>query len=301
MYNNSSSKIRSINSIIMETKAVVLGCRNDGYKEDERIVVCLNSMVETFDEVWYCDWNSPSDRGPLLWHLEDKILKQGKIRHFVISEDIVKMIYGENNRISPYAFILAQNLLIRRCTADWITSTAMDIIAPKKEYLDSFISQADKDTFYSISRRDVEYSELEKMGFENWKEFRDKMDTTTEPRRFPARVTPNDNYSLINCCGDFQTARKDVWHKIKGFEEQMLYACYGDTNVQKKAVLNGFKLEAYYDLPLYHLSHRGMSNDGSSPSKQYYNDPYKWVEFFQSTENDENWGFGDTLIEYEII
>ena len=143
----------------METKAVVLGCRNDGYKEDERIVVCLNSMVETFDEVWYCDWNSPSDRGPLLWRLKDKILKQGKIRHFVIPQNIVELIYGGNDKISPYAFILAQNLLIRRCTADWITSTAMDIVAPKKKYLDSFISKADKNTFYSVSRRDVEYSE----------------------------------------------------------------------------------------------------------------------------------------------
>ena len=28
-----------------ETKAIVLGCRNDGYKEDERVVTCLTSMV----------------------------------------------------------------------------------------------------------------------------------------------------------------------------------------------------------------------------------------------------------------
>jgi hypothetical protein len=284
-----------------ETRAIVLGCRNDGYKEDERVVTCLTSMVETFDEVWFCDWNSPADKGPLLWKLKDQIPKTGKIRHFVIPEDVVKIITNGDEKISPYAFILAQNILIRRCQTDWITSTAMDIIAPKKEYMDDFIAKANKNTFYSVSRREAEYPELEKMGFENWREFRDKMDAESEPRHFPAKVTPNDEYSIINCCGDFQTAHKDIWHNIKGFEEQMLYACFGDTNIQKKAVLNGYNLEAYYDLPLYHLSHKGMGNDGTSPSKQYYNDAWDWVEFFKETRNTDSWGFGNTEIEYEVI
>jgi len=81
----------------------------------------------------------------------------------------------------------------------------------------------------------------------------------------------------------------------------MLYACFGDTNIQKKAVLNGYKLEAYYDLPLYHLSHKGMGNDGTSPSKQYYNDAWDWVEWFNESRNTEDWGFGNTEIEHELI
>jgi hypothetical protein len=203
--------------------------------------------------------------------------------------------------MSPYAFILAQNLLIRRCTADWIVSTAMDIIAPKKEYLDNFLSTADKNTFYTLSRRDVEYSELEKMGFDNWRQLRDKLDIESEPRYWPAKVTPNDEYSLINCCGDFQLAHRNIWHTVKGFEEQMLYACFNDTNVQKKAVLNGFNLQAQFDVPLYHLSHRGMGNDGSSPSKQRYNDAWDWVEWFSESYNTDDWGLGDINIEFEIF
>jgi len=284
----------------METKAIVLGCRNDGYKEDERVVACLNSMIDTFDEVWFCDWNSPAENGPLLWKLKDQITQAGKVRHFVIDEKSAKILTNYNDKVSPYAFILAQNLMIRRCNTDWITSTAMDIVAPSKENLDAFISKANKNTFYSISRRDVDYAELENRDFD-WKLFRDEMDKTSEPRILPARVCPNDDYSLINCCGDFQTASKEVWHKIKGFEEKMLYACYGDTNVQKKAVLKGFNLEAYYDLPLYHLSHKGMGNDGSSPSKQYYNDVWDWVEWFDESQNDESWGFNDIEIEFEIF
>jgi hypothetical protein len=285
----------------MATKGVVFGCRNDDWKEDERVIVCLKSMIETFDEVLFCDWNSPTNKGPLLWKLRDQIPKTGKIKHFIISEEIANEIKESYPDISPYAFILAQNLLIRRCQSDWIVSTTMDIVAPKKEYLDEFINKANKDTFYTVSRRDVEYSELEQMGFENWKQFRDKMDIESQPRYWPAMVTPNDHYSLINCCGDFQLAHRDVWNNIKGFEEQMLYSCFNDTNIQKKAILNGYNLEAQYDLPLYHLSHRGMSNDGSSPSKQHYNDPWAWVEWFKESQNDENWGFANTEIEFEII
>ena len=52
---------------------------------------------------------------------------------------------------------------------------------------------------------------------------------------------------------------------------------------------------------MYHLSHKGMGNDGSSPSKQHYNDPWDWVEWFEESQNNENWGFGDIEIEFEII
>jgi hypothetical protein len=285
----------------MEKTAILLGCRNDGYKEDERIITCLTSMVETFDEVWFCDWNSPSNKGPLLWKLKDQIPQTGKIRHFVIDEKIASILTNYNPNVSPFNGVISQNIMLRRCQADWIVCSTMDIIAPKKEYLDEFISKVDKNTFYSISRRDVEYSELEKMGFENWRAFRDKMDIESKPRILPAKVTPNDNYSLINCCGDFQFAHKNIWNSIKGFEEQMIYSCFNDTNIQKKAVLNGFNLTAHFDLPLYHLSHTGMGNDGSSPSKQHYNSPWDWVEYFQETQNNDSWGLGNTEIEFEII
>jgi hypothetical protein len=285
----------------MEKTAILLGCRNDGYKEDERVIVCLTSMIETFDEVWFCDWNSPAENGPLLWELKDKIPQVGKIRHFVIDEQTAKILTNHNPNVSPFNGVISQNIMLRRCTADWIVCSTMDIVAPKKQYLDNFISKADKNTFYTVSRRDVEYGDLENMGFDNWRQFRDKLDIESQPRYFPAKVTPNDNYSLINCCGDFQLAHKNVWDKIKGYEEEMIYACFNDTNVQKKAVLNGYGLEAIYDLPLYHLSHRGMGNDGSSPSKQHYNDAWDWVEWFEESQNNNTWGYSDIEIEFEVF
>jgi hypothetical protein len=294
----------------MEKTAVIFGGRNDGYKEDERVIVCLESMVETFDEVWFYDWNSPSKDGPLLWRIYDKIPKTGKIRHFVFDEDTSKLLVNNDPDIGTFIGGFAQNSLIRRCKADWIVCSALDIIAPKKEYFHNFLSKANPNAFYSISRREADYDELTQFNYD-WRKFRDKLDIESEPRMFPARVTPGDDYSIINCCGDFQLASKHVWHTLKGYEEQMRYACYADTNIQKKAVLNNFKLEAIYNLPLYHMSHKTNrvpqggdintlhNKENSRPVK--FNDPWKWVEYFTESENDESWGLGNTEIEFEII
>jgi hypothetical protein len=279
--------------------AAILYSRNDGYKEDDRVVTCINSMVETFDEVWYVDWNSPEDKGSLLWKLEDRIIKQGKIKHIVIPPSIVSQITHPDS--SPVPGSLPSNIVFRQSDADWIVATTIDIIAPNKDIFDQFLAKADPNTFYTLSRRDIEYNDVLDFGVDKWKEYRDILDKTTEERHLYAQVTPNDKYSLINCCGDFQLASKKVWTTIKGFEEQMIYSCFNDTNVQKKAVLNGFGLEAIFDVPLYHMSHGGMGNDGSSPSKQKYNDPWKWVEYFNESENTENWGLNGVEIEYETI
>jgi hypothetical protein len=278
--------------------AAILFCRNDGYKEDERAIVCLNSMVETFDEVWYIDWNSPEDKGSLLWKIEDKLIKQGKIKHIIIPPNIAKQLSPNGSVVNG---LIPPNLVFRRTDADWIVATTMDIIAPNKEIFDNFLKTADPNTFYTVERRDIEYKDVENFGFDNWREYRNHLDATTEPRKWIAKVTPNDNYSLINCCGDFQLASRHVWNTVKGFEEQMIHACYPDTNVQKKAVLNGFGLEAIFTIPLYHMSHTGMENDGSSPSKQKYNDPWEWVEFFEESKNNNDWGLNNVEIEFEII
>ena len=178
----------------MKTAAILFG-RNDGYKEDERAIICLNSMVETFDEVWYIDWNSPEEKGSLLWQIEDKLNKQGKIKHIVIPPKIVKQISPEGSLVNG---LIPPNIVFRRTDADWIVTTTMDIIAPKKELFENFLKSANPNTFYTLSRRDIEYQDVYEFGFNKWREYRDILDKTTEERHLYAKVTPNDNYSLIN-------------------------------------------------------------------------------------------------------
>jgi len=288
---------------------VVVVNRNDGYKDYERGIIHFNSMLETFDEVNYIDWNSPD--GSYLWDIADKLPQTGRIKHYVIAPEIVSQLipYPDASKCNE---TLSRNIAIRRSTADWVVSTSLDIIPPSREDLEEAIKNLDKNTFYTLSRRELPLSLVDKHGIQNWRELREEASNTIEERHFPAMVTPNDRYSLINCCGDFQLAHRDLWHTIKGFEENMVYTCFSDTNVQKKAVLSGFKLKDIYTPATFHIEHKPYSVDEKGQrvqSEEFHgtsaptsnNDPWRFVEFFDKTENTEDWGLGNVEIEFEII
>lgn len=288
--------------------SVITFSRNDGYKEKERVAIHLNTLLDTFDEVNYVDWNSPNHS--LLYDVMDLVPKTGRIKHFVIPPSIHQM-YTDSIPNFPKCFgPISFNLALRRTDADWIVSTTTDNIPPTKEELHRIIKNSDENTFYTISRREIEYSDALK-NINNLKEYREYLKQTTEPRYYPAKVTPNDEYSLINCCGDFQLAPRKVWLDIKGFEENMFYNCFIDTNVQKKAVLNGYKIKALFDIPVYHMSHKNILPQGGDAENIHeiakhtpppvYNDPWEWVEWFTKSQNDDNWGLADTEIEYEVF
>jgi FkbM family methyltransferase len=287
--------------------AVVIFGRNDGYKEKERFAIHLTTMLETFDEVIYVDWNSPNHS--FLYEVMDMIPHTGRLKHYAIPPEYATMMAMNDERAQVCNTVLAFNLGMRRTDAEWIILATTDIIPPTKEALNEFISKSNKNAMYTFSRRDIEYDDVI-ANLDNLDEYRKHLDQTTEPRIFPAQVTPNDRWSIFNCCGDFQLATKNLWYKIRGYEEPMLYACFVDTNAQKKATLYGFELIPIYDVPLYHMSHKGMSNDGSSPSKQFYNDAWDWVETFDKyldhdhimySRNADTWGFSNIEIEHETI
>ena len=223
----------------MKIASVVVN-RNDGYKDFERGIIHFKLMTESFDEVNYIDWNS-SD-GSFIWEIEDKLSKKGKIKHYCIPPNIVHQMIMDKNAQKCNEGI-SRNIAIRRSEADWIVSTNLDIIPPTRKELKKLIKSLNRDTFYTISRREAP----KEIVYNNKVTKLREALSTIPARHFPAKVTPNDNYSLINCCGDFQIAHREVWNKIKGFEEEMIYACYVDTNIQKKAVLNNFNLEVLYE------------------------------------------------------
>ena len=292
----------------MKIASVVVN-RNDGYKDFERGLIHFKSMVKSFDEVNYVDWNSPN--GSFLWEIESKLPKKNKIKHYYIPSNIVNQIIFDKNAQKCNEAI-SRNIAIRRSDADWIVSTNLDIIPPTRRELKNLIKNLDKNTFYTVSRREAPKDII--YNSRNEKELRESL-SNIPARHFPAKVTPNDNYSLINCCGDFQIAHKDVWNKIKGFEEEMIYACFVDTNVQKKAVLNGYNLEVLYEPALYHMEHgayftkadgtrvHDSENKGAyKGDTQAYNDAFTWVEnFHYLTKNISNWGLGGVNIETEVI
>jgi len=290
---------------------VVVVNRNDGYKDFERGIIHFKSMLDTFDEVTYIDWNSPS--GSFLWEIKDQLPQTGKIKHFIIPQEIVSQIITDPNA-QKCNETLSRNIGIRRSNADWIVSTNIDIITPKREDLLSTIKNLNNNTFYTVSRREGPKDIIYKYPHTEWEKIREELYQIIPERHFPAMVTPNDRYSLINCCGDFQLASREVWHRIKGFEENMIYACFADSNVQKKAVLKGFGLEVLYNPPLFHMEHGAYytKEDGTRVSdsenkgsfqgdSKAYNSAWDWVETFNSSYNSEEWGWGNIDIEFEVF
>jgi hypothetical protein len=293
----------------MSVGAVVVN-RNDGYKDFERGIIHFRSMLDTFDEVFYIDWNSPS--GSFFWEIKDQLPQTGKLKHIMIPPHIASILTHNDPTAQQCNEAVSRNLGIRRLSTDFIVSTNLDIIPPKRKELDRLVNSMGTESFVTVSRREAPKELVYKYGKDGWRELRDELCNTIPERRFPAQVTPNDRYSLINCCGDFQIAHAKVWHWIRGFEESMLYQCFCDTNVQKKAAINDFKLAVAYEPALFHMEHGAYftkadgtrvadpENKGAFKGEtKAYNDPWRYVEFFNETDNDEDWGLGATEIEYE--
>ena len=123
----------------MKISAAVVN-RNDGYKDFERGIIHFKSMLDTFDEVNYVDWNSP--KSSFFWEVKDKLPKSGKLKHFYIPPSIAKLFGPYNAQKCNEA--ISRNIAIRRSKADWIVSTNIDIIPPKRKDLDKLIKTLDK-------------------------------------------------------------------------------------------------------------------------------------------------------------
>jgi len=131
---------------IVPGKTCVITCgRNDGYKENERFLIHLTKMLETFDEIIYVDWNS--DKHSALYEIKDKLPKTGKIKHFVIEPKIAKILTDENPNVAACCGVLALNLALRRTDAEYVVMTAIDILPPSKKILQEFINTTNKNTF----------------------------------------------------------------------------------------------------------------------------------------------------------
>lgn len=281
----------------------VITTRNDNYglTLNERATYCINSSIDTYDVVYLIDWNSDKDKGPLLWDIKNNINFRGNLKHIVVEPEIAKILTGNDPNAQVCCEVLARNIGIRRLLkeCDWIMSTNIDIIAPKREDIINLLKTLDPKTFYSISRRPAELENIRK--FNSWKDAREYLYNNSEERHWDERVTSDDDYSLHNCAGDAQLATKEIWQEIRGFEEDLIYVLYSDTNVQKKAVKHGFGLKALYQPPVFHINHGKGGGGFLDGINKKVNDMYRAITGQEKTENEDSWGFSGIEIEYELL
>ena len=297
----------------MKTTAIITS-RNDNYGGhlNERATYCLNSMCDSFDEVWYVDWNTPTGKPSLLYDILDDVDTQGKLHHIVVTPEVASALTDNDPNAQKCCEALARNLAIQRATGDWIVSSNIDIIAPKKEDLVELFSNCDENTFYTLSRRHVTRKQLKDYSFSQFRELRNYLYETVEKKELKEKIMEGDDYSIINCCGDFQFSSKKVWNEIRGFEERLRYCLYTDTNVQKKAVMHGFGLKAIFEPPTFHIDHGtagygggnfagiegGAGEDGAN---RVTNNPHDAIVNQGKTQNLDSWGFSNLEVQFEVL
>ena len=292
----------------MKITAIIVS-RNDNYGGhlNERATYAINSAINTYDEVFYIDWNSESHS--LIYDIEKNLQFKGNLKHIAIPPQIASALTNYDPQAQKCCEVLARNIGIRRAAGDYIVSTNVDIIQPKREDILKLIEEKGEDSFTTVSRREVEWDYIKEFqggdyNFSNWSAFRDDAYKTSVPRNKLESTTPGDEYSIINCCGDFQLASKKVWHTIKGFEEDLIYPLYSDTNVQKKAKLNGFNLTGQFSPPLFHINHgsKGWGGGGFAEGiNKKANDLRRAITDQLESRNSDTWGFSNINIESETF
>ena len=296
----------------MTISAVIVG-RNDNYGEtlNERATYCLNTMLDAFDEVIFVDWNSQNDR-PLTEELQITVHPE-RLKTIVVTPDDVKRLMGDSCDAGvEFCQVIPRNIGIRRATGTHVVLAALDIIAPKRVFLEEAVKDVGPGQMLVTKRNHIEIDMVREV-FKQSKSYTATRDYMFEhygvqsinvARMFPTlRVdrsimqrVPRDGHfnaaSIIGGCGDFQIALKSTWEMIKGFEEDQIKKFYMDTEVQYKVIMAGGVVTATNFPPMYHIDHPRYFDD----DKSFFNK----LELYE-TRNSDNWGFPNEKFEIRTL
>ena len=274
-------------------KTVVLTSRNDDYGGNlhKRTTMALTSLIEHHDEVIFVDWKTVNGEG-VISNIKHNLPRTGKLKYVQVPKEFLKEKYSH---ISNYTIIesIGRNIGIRRATNDYIISTNIDIVTTPLD--DSILNE---NTFYTVPRRDVDesfhlsFSDYQSLYNSLW----ENRDGYSPKERFE---TDDDKWSLINCCGDYQIGHRDIWYKMKGFEESILFGCGIDTNVMKKA--SYYSQIEVLDHYVFHLNHGKSAIRDEDEQLPPMSDQNSIIKNFTDTTNPDNWGMSDEDLPTEII
>lgn len=280
-------------------KTVVIPTRNDNYGMflAERAIQCLNSMVAVFDEVIVVDWNSPHGI-PLIEQIRDYIEPTGKIRNITVSKEFVETNVVKGAQ--PCCEVLARNVGIRRAMGDWIVSSNIDIISTPFS-----VDSLSQTTLYAVAKYNVlenvhlvqllPMPNAEKIvALKAHKHLFERMKRCEE-------VVPEDKFSLIVGCGDFQLAHRSVWNTIRGFEEALCHRCFADSNVMVKAATHSQFNTELLDIDVFHLEHKNNPFFWKKDSATIRNSQSDAFKTYAITQNSNDWGFEGVKFEETVI
>ena len=276
----------------MKTTAI-LTSRNDNYGDNlsHRVLMSLSSMIEFHDEVVFVEWKIKNNDS-LFSSIKNKLPHQGKLKYVPVYSDFLKEHYSTINQYTMIESI-AKNVAIRRASNDYIISTNIDILVND---LDKNILS--ENTFFTVPRRDIP-QDLH-LQFSNYQDLHEHINRNKDSFRPKERIDSKDDiWSLINCCGDYQIGHKNVWYKMKGFEESILFGCGIDTNVMKKASF--FSQIKVLDHYIFHLNHGKNSQIDSDEIQPTISNQNSIIRDFIESSNPDTWGMSDKDLPIEIL
>lgn len=254
--------------------AVTVG-RNDDYMADfrERLHATVAWNIKYLvSEFIFIEWNPPADRELLSIELAKKF---DCLRAYVVPAELHEQIC-QNRNINLLEYH-AKNVGIRRAQSPWIVSTNADAAIGFDSVNTLLNTELDPNVLWTAERTDIPWHENQQteIGFLGSLRYR--------------RLIP---YALLGT-GEFCLASRELWHRARGFDEQMVKHRYGcDIRGTAQMVAHGGTIRRVGTV--LHLSHPTSCTENIQPHHGEFATP-EGVPY----QNPDDWGLGN-LTEVEI-
>jgi hypothetical protein len=248
--------------------AVMVG-RNDDYMADfrERLEATIAWNTKYLvDEVVFVEWNPPSDRELLSFALAKKF---DRLRAYVVPPDIHhRLCKNQNINLLEYH---AKNVGIRRANSPWILSTNADAAVAFDSVNMLLSTELDTHMLWTAERRDIPWREntQTEIGFLGSLRYR--------------RVNP---YVELGT-GEFCLASRELWHRARGFDEQMVKHRFG-CDIRGTAQMVALGGSVRRAGTVLHLTHPTSCTEGLQPHHGETATP-EGVPY----HNSDDWGLGN--------
>lgn len=249
--------------------AVTVG-RNDDYMSDfrERLLATITwNLKYLVSDVVFVEWNPPADRELLSLELTQTFKD---LRAYVVPPEVHQRIcQNPNLNLLEYH---AKNVGIRRAQAPWILSTNADAAVGLDAVLTLRNSEVGPDVIWTAQRWDIPWRENQQKRIGFWGSLRFR------------RINPYDPLGT----GEFCLASRELWHRARGFDEQMVRHRIGcDVRGTAQMVTHGGHISRVGTV--LHLTHPTSCTENRLPHHGELATP-DGVPY----HNPEDWGLGDS-------
>ena len=223
-------------------------------------------------EFIFIEWNPPSDRELLSRELTEKF---ERVRAYVVPAEIHQQVCKNPNvNLLEYH---AKNVGIRRAKSPWIMSTNADAAVGLDSVNMLLNSKLESDVLWTAERWDIPWRENQQREIGLWGSLRYR------------RLIP---YTRLGT-GEFCLASRELWHRARGFDEQMVRHRYGcDVRGTAQMVALGGSIRRVGSV--LHLAHPTSCTENLQPHHGETATP-EGVPY----HNSDDWGLGN-LTEVQV-